>query len=201
MISGHRSIMPAAFTEKQQIEIRQKLCAVARELLEETPYQKIRVEQLTKAVGISKGAFYKFYPAKEMLFYEILRSLHKEMYDPVYTLLEDPSIQTFDVYISKAITQCAERLESSRYKRFWLEDSLSIMEVVMPEESALHDKEMHEMTLSILRHFGELAVDEETALHAVWTLIASVYGKPQQSSTYESILCWMAQGVCRHIYK
>ena len=66
--------MPVAFTEEQQAEIRKKLYDAAKNMVIDTPYHAIKVEELTKAAGISKGAFYKFYPAKELLFYEILRN-------------------------------------------------------------------------------------------------------------------------------
>lgn len=72
--------MPVAFTEEQQAEIRKKLYDAAKKMVIDTPYYAIKVEELTKAAGISKGAFYKFYPAKELLFYEILRSLHEELF-------------------------------------------------------------------------------------------------------------------------
>ena len=72
--------MPVAFTEEQQCEIKHKLCEAARNMVIDTPYHAIKVEELTKAAGISKGAFYKFYPAKELLFYEVLRSLHEELF-------------------------------------------------------------------------------------------------------------------------
>lgn len=31
--------------------------------------------------GTSKGAFYKFYPSKELLFFEILEDMHTEIYE------------------------------------------------------------------------------------------------------------------------
>lgn len=34
------------------------------------------VDQLVEAAGISKGAFYKFYSSKEMLFLDLLEDLH-----------------------------------------------------------------------------------------------------------------------------
>ena len=33
--------------------------------------KKTSVDQLTKAVGIAKGSFYKFYESKEMLFFAV----------------------------------------------------------------------------------------------------------------------------------
>ena len=48
-------------------------CAVALGM------KKTSVEQLTKAVGIAKGSFYKFYESKEVLFFAVLESIHSEL--------------------------------------------------------------------------------------------------------------------------
>lgn len=88
--------MPVAFTEEQQAEIRKKLYDAAKKMVIDTPYYAIKVEELTKAAGISKGAFYKFYPAKELLFYEILRSLHEELFSSAmenFTASQDQSAE------------------------------------------------------------------------------------------------------------
>ncbi len=42
--------------------------------------KKTSVDQLTKAVGIAKGSFYKFYESKEMPFFAVLESIHSELY-------------------------------------------------------------------------------------------------------------------------
>lgn len=42
--------------------------------------KKTSVDQLTKAVGIAKGSFYKFYESKEMLFFAVLENVHSELY-------------------------------------------------------------------------------------------------------------------------
>ena len=38
--------------------------------------KKTSVDQLTKAVGIAKGSFYKFYESKEMLFFAVLDTFY-----------------------------------------------------------------------------------------------------------------------------
>lgn len=48
----------------------------------------VTIKQLTDSVGISKGAFYLFYPSKEHLFYALLRQMHTELYGPAMELLE-----------------------------------------------------------------------------------------------------------------
>jgi AcrR family transcriptional regulator len=41
--------------------------------------RKTNVEELTEAAGISKGAFYSFYPSKEELFMDILEEIEEEV--------------------------------------------------------------------------------------------------------------------------
>ena len=38
------------------------------------------IRDRTKAVGIAKGSFYKFYESKEMAFFVVLESIHSELY-------------------------------------------------------------------------------------------------------------------------
>lgn len=49
--------MPVAFTEEQQAEIRKKLYDAAKNMVIDTPYHAIKVEELTKAAGHFKRRF------------------------------------------------------------------------------------------------------------------------------------------------
>lgn len=71
--------MPRAFTEHEKQRIKKALLEKGKEMLELHGIRKTNVEDLTRAAGISKGAFYKFYPSKEVMFFEILEDLEKEM--------------------------------------------------------------------------------------------------------------------------
>src|SRR5262245_50386028 len=65
--------MPKGFTEQEKAHIRSSLLAKGREYFGTYGLRKTNVEDLTSAVGISKGAFYLFYDSKEALFFELLR--------------------------------------------------------------------------------------------------------------------------------
>ena len=69
-----------AFTEDQNETIRRDLIREARRCGVTIGMKKTSVEQLTRAVGIAKGSFYKFYESKEMLFFAVLESVHSELY-------------------------------------------------------------------------------------------------------------------------
>ena len=64
--------MPRGFSEREKERIRSGLIEQGREFLTTYGIKKTNVEDLTGAVGISKGAFYLFYASKEELFFELL---------------------------------------------------------------------------------------------------------------------------------
>lgn len=64
--------MPKGFSERERALIQADLLAKGRELFGAHGLRKTNVEDLTRAAGISKGAFYLFYESKEALFFEIL---------------------------------------------------------------------------------------------------------------------------------
>src|SRR6266511_3219100 len=70
--------MPKAFTEREKAIIRAKLRTKGKELFSAYGVKKTNVEDLTEAVGISKGAFSLFYESKEMLFFELVRQFEAE---------------------------------------------------------------------------------------------------------------------------
>jgi AcrR family transcriptional regulator len=78
--------MPKAFTEREKTIIRARLREKSAALFSAYGLKKTNVEELTQAVGISKGAFYLFYESKEALFLELL-----EQYEADYraTMLRD----------------------------------------------------------------------------------------------------------------
>ena len=82
--------MPIAFTAEERTVLTRQLLESARRFVKEQSARKVTVEQLTDSVGISKGAFYLFYPSKEHLFYALLRQMHTELYGPAMELLEQP---------------------------------------------------------------------------------------------------------------
>ena len=61
-----------AFTDYETEQLRKALLKETRHCAVTLGMKKTSVDQLTKAVGIAKGSFYKFYESKEMLFFAVL---------------------------------------------------------------------------------------------------------------------------------
>ena len=69
-----------AFTDEQNEQIRNDLIRAARRCGITIGMRKTSVEQLTEAVGISKGSFYKFFDSKELLFFAVLEDIHTKAF-------------------------------------------------------------------------------------------------------------------------
>ena len=67
--------MATAFTEQELNIISAKLKDAARHCAGTFGVRKTTVDQLAAAADISKGTFYKFYPSKEALFFELLEEM------------------------------------------------------------------------------------------------------------------------------
>lgn len=193
--------MPVAFTQEQQREIQQKLLEAAKKMLIDTPYHAIRVEELAKAAGISKGAFYKFFSSKELLFYEILRSLHEELFASTMENFVNPKGQTADELLCRTLITCYDKVHASKYRRFWMRDSREIMAVIPEQEKKAQQEAEKALFQKFLQQSGKLAVNEDLAIASLKTLISTVYSREKSGTEYETILRWMAQGVCSHIFQ
>jgi len=71
--------MPKAFSEQEKETLRGQFRAKGKKLFEKHGLKKTSVDELTEAVGVSKGAFYLFYESKEELFLEILEGIEREI--------------------------------------------------------------------------------------------------------------------------
>jgi AcrR family transcriptional regulator len=70
--------MPRAFSEEERQTIRRQLREQGQKLFEAYGLRKTTVDDITQAVGISKGSFYLFYGSKEELLLEILEQIESE---------------------------------------------------------------------------------------------------------------------------
>ncbi len=83
--------MPKGFTEREKEIIRNKLLEKGKEFLTTYGVRKTGVEDLARAAGISKGAFYIFYDSKEELFFEIFEQIEAEIKQKVIADIFNPA--------------------------------------------------------------------------------------------------------------
>jgi AcrR family transcriptional regulator len=117
--------MPKGFSEQEKVRIRQSLLERGRELFEQYGLKKTSVEELARAAGISKGAFYLFFNSKEELFLEILESFEREfraaIFESAYHQGDKSSREKFKRMLTQAFVtwdsyRLLKRLDTAEYE-------------------------------------------------------------------------------------
>lgn len=129
--------MPKAFTAKDKAVIREKLLDGARDCVARFGVRKTSVETLARAGGISKGAFYYFYPSKERLFYEVIRETGEALnrkFERSITDAQGPI--TLDEFIELTIGWIHE-LEDTTLMSLMRSGELGWLEQRLPPEMAM----------------------------------------------------------------
>lgn len=81
-----------AYSEEERRQIRTALVATALELMAQQGIQHTTVEQVYRAVGISRTFFYTFFPTKEDLIVETLYLQQPKILAYARSLMEDPAL-------------------------------------------------------------------------------------------------------------
>lgn len=82
--------MPKAFSEHEKKIIQQRLMAAGEQQFSSYGFKKTNVEELAQAAGISKGAFYLFYPSKEALYMDVIEAAETDFRQQILTSIEQP---------------------------------------------------------------------------------------------------------------
>jgi len=71
--------MPRAFNKSELQNIRATLLRTGRAAAQQGRLRKSSIAELSRAAGISKGAFYRFFPSKEALYVSVLQEVETEI--------------------------------------------------------------------------------------------------------------------------
>jgi AcrR family transcriptional regulator len=82
--------MPKAFTQHEKELIKQRLLGQGHTLFSTYGLKKTNVEEIAKASGISKGAFYKFFDSKEELFMDVLEQAEIHLRQEILAVIDLP---------------------------------------------------------------------------------------------------------------
>lgn len=78
--------MPKIVTEQEKIMMRNAMHQQGIRLIREKGITHITVDDMIDAVEIAKGTFYKYYPSKDELLYEIVRQAEEKMLTKVLSV-------------------------------------------------------------------------------------------------------------------
>ena len=190
-----------AFTEEQNETIRRDLIREARCCGVTVGMRKTSVEQLTEAVGISKGSFYKFFDSKELLFFAVLEDIHTECFAAAQkSLQENAAIDPASRTAAAILAACRWLSETKAF--IFIENDAEFLLHRLPEEvktAHYHDDETHIRTLL---EMGGLQPKGGMTLAAatVRGLILTVSHQEQIGVLYPQVLETLVRGACRELF-
>ncbi len=190
-----------AFTDYESEKIREALLQEARRCAVTLGMRKTSVEELTRAVGISKGSFYKFYESKELLFFAVLEDIHTEFYEVAdKALSENPALPPAE-RVSRAILSVCERLSDTGVMTFIENDAETLLRRLPDHIKAehYHDDETHIRALLKKSGLNPKSGTELTAA-TVRGLILTVSHKDQIGSLYLQVLKTLVNGACSELF-
>ena len=189
-----------AFTEEQNETIRRDLIRAARHCGVTIGMRKTSVEQLTDAVGISKGSFYKFFDSKELLFFAVLEDIHTEGFAAAQAALqENAALSPADRAAEAILAAC--RWLSETQALVVIENDAEFLLRRLPgqvKKAHYHDDETHIRALleeSGLQPRGGIAL----AAAAIRGLILTVSHQEQIGALYPQVLETLVRGACREL--
>ena len=191
-----------AFTDEQNEQIRNDLIRAARRCGITIGMRKTSVEQLTEAVGISKGSFYKFFDSKELLFFAVLEDIHTECFAAAQkSLQENAAIDPASRTAAAILAACRWLSETKAF--VFIENDAEFLLHRLPEEvktAHYHDDEAH---IRQLLEKYDLAPSRGISLAAatVRGLILTVSHKEQIGELYPQVLETLVYGACRELFE
>jgi AcrR family transcriptional regulator len=82
--------MPKAFSKFEKDLISKRLLEQAYKLFSAYGLKKTNIEEIAKAAGISKGAFYSFYESKEALFMDVIEEAEIHVRQELLAVIDQP---------------------------------------------------------------------------------------------------------------
>ena len=191
-----------AFTGYETEQLRKALLKETRRCAATLGMKKTSVDQLTKAVGIAKGSFYKFYESKEMLFFAVLEDIHSELYGVADQALHRNGGLPTSERAAEAVLAVCRRLSDTGDMVF-IENDAKLLLQRLPDDIKnvhYHDDETH--IRQLLEKYDLMPrCGASLAAATVRGLILTVSHREQMGELYPQVLETLVYGACRELFE
>lgn len=193
--------MATAFTEQETEYIKRALKEAASIFALSQGVRKTTVDQLTESAGISKGAFYKFYPSKEMLFFELLEDMHSEIYSAAATVLADNLDKPKAEQAAQAVLASCRLMDERGIMTFIERDATYLLRKI-PRD--IQEKHYHSDSVHISDLLKESGLNPhggmDLAAATVRGLFLTVSHKNEIGEAYSEVLKTLVYGACNILF-
>ena len=191
-----------AFTDYETEQLRRALLQETRRCAVTLGMKKTSVDQLTRAVGIAKGSFYRFYASKEMLFFAVLEGIHAELYEAADRALRESGGLPPSQRAAQAVLAVCRRLSDTGDMVF-IENDARLLLQRLPEEvkkEHYHDGQTHIRQL-LERHGLVPNRGASLAAATVRGVILTVSHREQIGDLYPQVLEVLVRGACKALFE
>ena len=151
-----------AYSQQEREQIRDALIAAALEQMAKQGIQHTTVEQIYKAVGISRTFFYTFFPTKEDLVVETLYRQQPKVLAYAKNLMDDPSL-SWREGVRRFIHSCCYG-EKNGIAVLTVEDQQRIFRRLSPESYRMFREKQGRLFCGLLECFGVRVTTERISL-------------------------------------
>jgi AcrR family transcriptional regulator len=167
--------MPKAFSESEK----QIICAQMREkgktLFEKQGLKKTSVDEITEAVGVSKGAFYLFYGSKEELFMEILEEMETDFRSRIFDFSMSPNENAHEL-LAKLLKKTLLTWEQyPLVKNFSTSDYEYLARKLPPERLQTHVRQDNEFVNDFIKRIKREGIAVKASPRVVSNLMKSLF--------------------------
>ena len=148
--------MPRAFTDIERTAIRERLLAAGKDLFARRGIRATTVEQLARAAGISKGAFYLFFASKETLFFAIVEEIETAMQARLERQVAAAPHDALRLLLRASLQA---RDENPLFDVAISEEAVAVMRTMSPEDQEAFLRRDVEMTEAIAAHLAAAGAD------------------------------------------
>ena len=191
--------MRKQLSEREQSAIKAKLIESCRVCWERYGYKKTGVAELASMSGISTGAFYTFFPSKEMLFVETANAFIKKLYTMMAECKpQEPTRCDFAI----GFDQCIDAMFENKWIFSLREDAETFLRK-LPEDFWEQDFQQDLMDIAaVVNLYGLIPkVPMEEIISVFRTLFMSIYLTETIGSKHRQALNLLVDSVIVNLFE
>lgn len=192
--------MATAFTQQERARIKEQLLAVALRYAPMGGMRRVSVDEIAREAGISKGAFYSFYPGKEQLFLDMVETIHREMYGNADRVMRENAGLPISERIIQAIFE-VYRVARERDVIGFIREEVPLMLRRLPPDTvqAMYHSDDEYIRRLIEKSKVRLTADVDTVCSVVRLLLMTIQFKDEVGGRYDEAMRHIIQGSCRQL--
>lgn len=165
--------MPKKFTDNEKVYIIRRLKEEAMKCLSIYGVKKTTVDELVKRVNIPKGTFYLFYESKEILLFDTINDIQKEMQAKLLKDMEGLAKELTVDSLTDFIIKMYHEMNNTGLLTIMLNGEMDFLMRKLPEEMV--KKHMEQDDLSVEKLFSFLPYKENKNIEAFSGALRGVF--------------------------